>query len=209
MEWVVAGFLAWMVWRGRSTEPGHVGEHVRERNIILCVGAPGSGKTSIARTLYGRAMQRGARTVVYDPNDPARGIWPENLDDDLDTRLRARSVDMVVVDDVDNHLRRWSCDQSGPWRQIALRHRHLGIDVVLTARSTQNLPTDLLSAVAVLYVFNVRALDSNLRDRIEEVAPTAVIPTESFRFVAIDCANKGAPPRYGRTLPGGGFALDP
>lgn len=191
--------------RKRASAAG--GKSTREFRVVMCVGGQGSGKTSVARTLYGRAMQAGRRVVVYDPNDSTRGIWPKDLDADLEARLKARGVDMVVIDDVDVHVRPWQLSEPGPWRDVSLRNRHVGVDLILTARSLASMPPELLSAVDVLYVFQVSALSDGERVRIGKLAPGLVIPTTPYRFACVEPKGDRRV-HYGRTLPAGGFQID-
>lgn len=201
---VVLSIIAGKRKDGTTRRPG---SSVREFRVVMCVGGQGSGKTSVARTLYGRAMQAGRRVVVYDPNDPQRGIWPKDLDGDLEARLKARSVDMVVVDDIDVHVRPWQLSEPGPWRDVSLRNRHVGVDLILTARSLASMPPELLSAVDVLYVFQISALSDGERVRIAKLAPGLAIPTTPYRFACVEPKGDRRV-HYGRTLPGGGFQID-
>lgn len=161
---------------------------MRERTIGLIVGGPGGGKSTLARHLMASARARGERIRVIDP---ARqfgrdGVMPEDVDRYLAERRRARDVDMIVLDDADAYVPT-TLKSGSALRDLALRNRWWGVDVVITARRLQSLPTLLLSAVHHLWVFRLSPADAAGRERIALVAGQDLeVPTKAYQFVYRD-----------------------
>ena len=167
------------------------------------MGGPGGGKSTLARHLISRARGRGERVRVIDP---ARqfgrdGVMPEDVDAYLAERRAARDVDMIVLDDADAYVPT-TLRNGSALRDLALRNRWWGVDVVITARRLQSLPTLLLSAVHHLWVFRLSPADAAGRERIALVAGENLrVPTEPYRFEYRDVfAGTG---HAGRTLASG------
>lgn len=180
---------------------------MRERTIVLVVGGPGSGKSTLARAFVRSAEARRDRVRIVDPaRQFARGVMPDDVDGYLAERRAARDVDLVVLDDADAYVPT-TLRQGSAMRDLALRNRWWGVDVLITARRLQSLPTLLLSAVQHLYVFRLSPADVAGRDRLELVAGDQLeVPTEPYRFLAVDVF--AGTRRPGRVYADGTFHLE-
>jgi energy-coupling factor transporter ATP-binding protein EcfA2 len=174
---------------------------MRERTIGLIVGGPGSGKSTLARRFIAAARNRGERIRIVDPaRQFAGGVMPPDVDVYLGERRAARDVDFIVLDDADAYVPT-SLKAGSSLRDLALRNRWWGVDVLLTARRLQSLPPLLLSAVSHLWVFRLSPADKVGRERLVEVAGEGLaIPTEPYRFVHVDVF--GGQHKPGRTSRG-------
>lgn len=181
---------------------------MRERIIVAILGAQGTGKTTLARSLVGRAMSRRERVAILDPNG-AMGGYPMPLDVEgtLARKLDERAMTFLYADDADRYVPKHLKNDS-PWRRLALTNRHLNVDLLLTARRPQELPSVLLSGVDVLYVFQVSSMDRTGVQRLQDIAPGLNIPSQPYRFVMWRPKTATGEPRTGRTLKSGGFRLD-
>lgn len=111
---------------------------------------------------------------------------PGDVDAYLGERRAARDVDFLVLDDADAYVPT-TLKAGSNLRDLALRNRWWGVDVLLTARRLQSLPPILLSAVSHLWVFRLSPADKVGRERLFEVAGEALaIPAEPYRFVHVD-----------------------
>lgn len=175
---------------------------MRERTIVLVVGGPGSGKSTLARALIAAARRRGERVRIVDPARQFHGgVMPDDVDRWLGERKAARDTDLLVLDDADAYVPS-PLKQGSNLRDLALRNRWWGVDVLITARRLQSLPTLLLSAVHHLYVFRLSPADKAGRERLVEVAGEQLdVPAQPYRFVQVDVF--GGSRRPGRTLSDG------
>lgn len=177
----------------------------RERTIALVVGGPGSGKSTLAKALIASARKRKQRVAIVDP---ARqfdgGVMPDDVDAWLAERKAARDVDVLVLDDADAYVP-GTLKSGSALRDLALRNRWWGVDVILTARRVQSLPPLLMSAVHHLYIFRLSPADRAGRDRLVEVAGDELqVPSEAYRFVYVDVfAGRRI---AGKTLSSGGYS---
>jgi GTPase SAR1 family protein len=174
---------------------------VRERTIGLIVGGPGAGKSTLARKLIRGAKARGERVRVIDPARQfgADGVMPEDVDRYLFERRAARDTQLLVLDDADAYVPSTLRDGSA-LRDLALRNRWWGVDVVITARRVQSLPPLLLSAVHHIWIFRLSPADRRGRERIAEVAGKELtLPTEPYRYLQLDVF--AGQLRQGRTSP--------
>jgi GTPase SAR1 family protein len=160
---------------------------MRERTIGLIVGGPGSGKSTLAKRLIRAAQNRGDRVRVIDPaRQFAGGVMPADVDVYLSERRAARDVDFLVLDDADAYVPT-TLKSGSALRDLALRNRWWGVDVLMTARRLQSLPPLLLSAVHHLWVFRLSPADRVGRERLfETVGEQLEIPTEPYRYVHVD-----------------------
>lgn len=178
---------------------------MRERTVGLIVGAPGSGKSTLARALIAGARRRGERVRIIDPaRQFADGVMPEDVDRYLLERKVARDVDYLVLDDADAYVPT-TLKTGSALRDLALRNRWWGVDVLLTARRLQSLPPLLMSAVAHLWVFRLSPADKVGRERLVEVAGDVAVPTEPYRYVQIDVFRGTR--RAGRVTKDGAYVL--
>lgn len=160
---------------------------MRERTIGLIVGGPGSGKSTLAKRLIRAAQNRGDRVRVIDPaRQFAGGVMPADVDVYLGERRAARDVDFLVLDDADAYVPT-TLKSGSALRDLALRNRWWGVDVLMTARRLQSLPPLLLSAVHHLWVFRLSPADRVGRERLfETVGEQLEIPAEPYRYVHVD-----------------------
>lgn len=180
---------------------------MRERVIVGIFGGPGSGKSTLARQLVAGARARKERVRILDPARQFKGgEMPTDVDAWLSDRAARRDTTFLLADDADSYLPSTLAKLS-PWRDLALRNRWWGLDLLLTARRLQSLPPVLLSAVGTLFVFRLSPADRAGRERlIEACGQDLEIPVEPYRFVRIDVF--AGTQRRGRTLPGGGYRLE-
>lgn len=126
------------------------------------------------------------------PNDPA--AW-------LAERIARRDATTLVLDDIDGYAPH-RAQPGSPWAQLYLRHRHLGWNVVWTARRITNVAPALNSASSMLYVFRTSPADLSGLRALGSVSPDVRPPAEPFRFIALDPYQ--GPQWTGRTTPDGG-----
>lgn len=179
---------------------------MRERQIIVAVGAAGTGKTTLVQSLYGLAMQRGESVTVIDPNGKI-GFWPADLDAYLLERFAARAPGLLVLDDADSYVPRVTSAAS-PWKQLWLRNRHLCTDVLVSARRPASLDPLMLSNCDALYVFATSRADVPGIRRLQEIAPGLRVPTTPYEFVCWSPKTLDGEAVTGRVRKGGGFVLD-
>lgn len=177
---------------------------MRERTIALVVGGPGSGKSTLAKALLAGARRRKERVAIVDPaRQFPGGVMPDDVDAWLSERKAARDVQLIVLDDADAYVPT-TLKAGSALRDLALRNRWWGVDVIITARRVQSLPPLLMSAVHHLYVFRLSPADKAGRERLVQVAGDELdIPSEAHRFVYCDvfAGRKIA----GKTLKSGGY----
>jgi hypothetical protein len=182
----------------------------RGRRIVAVIGAPESGKSTVAQKLYRDAIRREGRRSVraLDPGCQfTGGEMPGDVDGWLEqlrppSRTEPARVRFLLADDGDQYLPK-SPAKGSAWLDLYLRHRWWRTDVLITARRIQNLSPTLLSAVEHLFVFRMNPSDHAGRKRLEDIAPGLTPPTEPFKFVAYN-AFSGLQTAC-RTLPGGGW----
>lgn len=171
----------------------------RERKIIVALGAPGMGKSALARELLKR--YRGEKHIL-DPSysfPEFGGVWPgrKGVTDWIDKLTgygegprKGGRTGLLVLDDCDRYLTSASFDN---WRDVWLANRHLGLDVVATAHRPSMVPKDLLGSATELWLFaqeepralaylaEIKALKPTLGPRKELPLPTE--PGEALRVV--------------------------
>jgi len=180
---------------------------MRERQIIVCVGSAGTGKTTIVKALYGAAMSRGESVSIIDPNGALGGFFPNDLDAYLWDRIAHKKSGLLVLDDADSYVPKIAGKDS-PWRQIWLRNRHLKTDVLVSARRPASLDPLMLSNCDKLFVFATSRADRPGIKRLEEIAPGITIPTEPYRFIAWSPKTLTGDAQHGLVHRAGGFSLD-
>ena len=131
---------------------------------------------------------------------------PDDVDAWLEQRKQLKDADFLVADDADAYVS-GSLARISPWRDLALRNRWWGCDVLVTARRLQSLPTVLLSAMGTIFVFRLSPADTAGRARlIEACGQDLTIPTEPYRFLRVDVFAGTIQP--GKTLKNGGFSIE-
>lgn len=187
---------------------------MRNRLLMACLGAQGTGKTTVARTLVANAIARGERVRILDPegNFPRQADpFPGDVESWLDERLTRADCSLLVFDDFDRYVPKVPSRDSA-WRKLWLTNRHVmrkqGVDVLVTGRRPQNLPMELASGIDFLYLFALSRTDRPGIRRIEEIAPGIALPSEPYRFVRVEPKTLDGCHRPGRTLPGGGYRFD-
>lgn len=174
---------------------------MKDRRIVGCIGAPGSGKSTLARWLLANLRARGERIAGLDPNGEFGFSFPTDPDAWLERRIERRDATTLLLDDLDGYAPHRARPGS-PWAQLYLRHRHLGLNTVWTARRLTNVAPALLSASSLLYVFRSSPADLSGLRALGSLSPDLAPPTEPFRFIALDPYS--GPLWTGRTTPAGG-----
>lgn len=175
----------------------------RERKVVTVLGAPGMGKSALAKQLVERyQLAHGEDAVrVLDPSGtfPELGEWPgrrqvnawieELTADGEGPKGGGWGPGLLVLDDADRYLLPTSFDS---FRDVWLANRHLGLDVVVTAHRAPAVPKDLLGSSSELWLFaqeEPRALEylakiPALRATFDELAdPLPVEPGFALRVV--------------------------
>jgi len=136
----------------------------RERKVVTVLGAPGMGKSALARQLVERyQLAHGEDSVrVLDPSGtfPELGEWPgrrqvnawveELTAEGEGPKGGGWGPGLLVLDDADRYLLPTSFDA---FRDVWLANRHLGLDVVVTAHRAPAVPKDLLGSSTELWLF--------------------------------------------------------
>lgn len=153
-------------------------DELRERRIIVALGAPGKGKTALAKMVIADYRRRhGERSVhIIDPSYSfdGEGVWPGRnkvpkqradgktiwvsaIDAHIDTLTAGGRgprfggwSGLLVLDDADRYL---TAGGNEYWRDIWLANRHLGLDVLVTAHRAAAVPKDLLGSAYELWLF--------------------------------------------------------
>lgn len=186
----------------------------RPRRVVICLGAPLSGKSTIAKGLLAdlRKHTDGRPLAVIDPGGQFKGgFMPAGNDvegwlevvkpPDPQSPAKVRGI---LFDDGDGYLPRPPKAKSA-FLDLCLRHRWWRTDVIVTARRAQNIAPQLWSAAELAFVFRCSRADRTARERLDEFAPGLVIPSEPYRFV---CRNLYTDEEvHGRTKPAGGFEV--
>ncbi len=168
----------------------------RDRKVVIAIGAPKSGKTTVARSLLRdlEAEQGDERAIaVVDPGRqfrggfvPAGGDIGGWLEEVMPPSASApAAVRAILFDDGDSYLRP-SPPNGSAERDLYLRHRWWRTDLIVTARRPQNLSPLIWSACSVLYLFRTNPADRSARERLDEFAPGVEVPREPFDCVVLD-----------------------
>lgn len=177
---------------------------MRERSVVLVVGAKGSGKSTLSRYFVRDAQNRKAPVRVLDPGDPR---FPRDPEASLSTLLAQQWRGLLLCDDADQFIPR-ELDDDSPWRQLALRNRHHGVDLLLVTRRPANLPAVLLSALDELYVFQLSAMDTYTTDTLRRIFGPVPWPLTPHRFVRLKTTNPAARWEHGRTHADGSVTIE-
>lgn len=179
----------------------------RPYKMIAVLGAPGSGKTSLIDDLIARADADKRDVIIIDPARqwPTRGVWPEIGRDGSDgrspeeraeevithIRRQRRALDarpragLLVLDDCDVYL--GGGQPRGIWRDLFATFRHWHLDVVVSARRTQDVPKLVFTSASFVAVFRhreVHALAYLAQYLGDDVARRA--PREPYRYLWVD-----------------------
>lgn len=182
-------------------------EATRAYRMVAVLGAPGSGKTSLIDEHIARADAAGREVLIIDPARqwPGRGVWPEIGRDGSDTRSpeergedvitalrrKRRALDarpragLLVLDDCDVYL--GGGHPRGVWRELFATFRHWHLDVIVSARRTQDVPKIVFTSASFLAIFRHREAHS-LAYMSEYIGADAVklIPREPFRYLWVN-----------------------
>lgn len=144
----------------------------RQRRVVVGLGAPGVGKTGAMVVPYVRAYieQYGIDSVIaLDVSGDIEAAIPELAEacewpgvDGVGEWFRELTAEgegpagggwgpgLLVMPDADSYL---TPTVTGPLRDLWVRNRHLGLDVLLDGHRPQGLPKDLFLACSELWVF--------------------------------------------------------
>ena len=189
----------------RAPDPGK-----RQHRLVVVLGAPGSGKTSLVDRWIADADERGRDVRILDPARqwPKRGAWPDGGRDDergpeerAEAFLRALKRErwgkaepdpmLLVLDDADNYL--GGQQPRGIWRDLFTTFRHWKADVLISARRSQDLPKVCFTSASHVVLFAHREVYS--RDYLTRYVGADVVarlPREPYRFLLVDVASGDA-----------------
>lgn len=170
----------------------------RERKVIVVLGAPGMGKSALAKQLVD-AYDGEVRVLDPSGTFPELGEWcgrrnvnawiEELTGDGEGPKGGGWGPGLLVLDDADRYLLSTSFDS---FRDVWLANRHLGLDVIVTAHRAPAVPKDLLGSATELWLFaqeEPRALEylakiPTLRPCFDELAdPLPTVPGLALRVV--------------------------
>ena len=145
------------------------------------------GKTTLARGIRRKLESSGIAFRVLDPNGTEGGDDPEVIDPDewMQDRITLRDARGLFLDDGDDYLPPRPA-RGTPWRKLYLRHAHLDVDVLVTARRPQSLSPMLWSACRYFYLFWSSSVDFTGLERLREIVPRVPHPSAPYRFVRVD-----------------------
>lgn len=173
------------------------GKEARPYRMMLVLGAPGAGKTSLVEETIARYAQnhRSNPIVVLDPNAqfaPPLGVWPPDGDAagwlerfKAERAKRSNPPGLLVLDDADRYLT--GAPPTGIFRDLFTSFRHWRLDVIVNARRTQDIPKVAISSSQALALFIHRELygrqylAANLGKEL-----VAKLPTERFKYLYVD-----------------------
>jgi hypothetical protein len=188
---------------------------MRERRIVLALGAQGTGKTTLAQAIVTDARRRGQRVMGLSPNGSMNFTPPSSADAAerwLEERERRRDADMIVLDDADRGYVPKVPTKESVWHKLWLMNRHfngrgVGVDVLVIGRRAQGFSGELHSGVDFAYLFALSAGDVHGAKRLLEVRRDLVLPEENYRFVRLEPKKANAPMVRGRVYADGTYAL--
>jgi hypothetical protein len=182
-------------------------DQTRPHQLYALLGAPGSGKTSLIDVIIATADAKGREVIIIDPAKqwPGRGVWPERGTRGDDTRSpeeRAEEVitsvrvkrrrqgadprpGLLILDDCDVYL--GGGHPRGVWRDLFATFRHWRLDVVVSARRTQDVPKLVFTSASHVALFRHREVHAKdyLRQYLGDPIVDA-LPTEPYRYLWVD-----------------------
>jgi len=173
------------------------GKEARPYRMMLIMGAPGAGKTSLVEETIARYQQlhRGNPVVVLDPNAqfaPPLGVWPPDGDAagwlqrfKEERAKRGNPPGLLVLDDADKYLT--GAPPRGVFRDLFTSFRHWRLDVVLNSRRSQDIPKVAIASSQTLALFIHRELYGR-QYLAANLGPELVkdLPKERFKYLRVD-----------------------
>lgn len=146
-------------------------EHKREYEMLVVLGPPAFGKTSLVDEQAYNYARRGGRVWVIDPNDAWKGVpyvrpvWPRDGIYGEDGKGNLNSMilwfensgpGMLILDDADKYCRH----ATEAIDDLMTSFRHWQKDVIVVSRRPAGIPKDAIANANALALFHVREVNS-------------------------------------------------
>ena len=175
----------------------------RPQRLVAVLGRSGAGKSSLCAQLVEDALRAGLDVRIVDPagNWPGIGEWAQEGDDDPrseeqigDATFREIMKDrkrgdmnmrpmLLVLDDADQYLDGTKC--RGAFKRLFTTYRHYRMDVLVTARRTQDLPKVIFTSASNVYLFQ-HFVSTDYIGREWGADVVDAIPQAPFQYVLFD-----------------------
>lgn len=181
----------------KGAESANPGEHRREYEMLVVLGPPAFGKTSLVDEQAFKYAARGGRVWVVDPNDAWKGVpyvravWPKdgiygedgkgNLNEMI-LWFETCGPGMLILDDADKYCRH----ATEAIDDLMTSFRHWQKDVIVVSRRPAGIPKDAIANANALALFHVREVNSK-RYLTEQLSSEVVakIPKEPHAYLYV------------------------
>lgn len=168
----------------------------RDYEMLVVLGPPAHGKTSLVDEVALAYAQRGGKVWVVDPNLAWAGVphvtpvWPKggirgadgkgNLDE-LIAAFETNGPGMLVLDDADKYARH----ATEVIDDLMTSFRHWKKDVVVVARRPQGIPKDAIANASSLAIFSTREVYARryIGEQVGDPKITKLIPTVPYQYL--------------------------